>query len=191
VAPLDQQFITVLTAPTLTDVLGQIVRKRLSVQFHIPAVVDIDQVLARTKAVPKSGQSEIDGFVVSPAMLGIAVSQPDQSVDIEAVRLVLPGGDGEEGADNVAVDGQKLISVRPLHSGNIDEAGLGEVVPVLLPEAVVHKAVNVISIPLTSGRQPVVGQRGVASLLHFEVPARSVSKGQSQESHEDDELHSH
>lgn len=178
----------------LSHIFIQIIGEYLSVEHNISAIGDINQVLSWSEAVPEMGDSQVDWFVIGVAVLSIAISEADEGVNFESGRLVLPSGDGEKSANDVAVDRQELICIPTFHCRNIQQAGLSQIVPIFLTEGVIHEFIDIIAVPLTLRRKIVPGERGkegvgrVCVVVHRGL---GVGKGKGQQGEEDDGLRSH
>lgn len=190
-ALVNQKAIPVLV---LSHVLIQVVGELLSVQLNVSAIIDINQILSRSQTIPETREPQVDRLVIGIAILSEAISQTDQGVDIEGGGLVLPGSDSEEGAHDVAVDCQELVSISALHCSHIQQTGLGKVVPIFLTEGVIHELVNIISVPFSLGRElvPAEGRaEGVGRLAVLCLLGRRVGKDECQQGEEEDSLRSH
>ena len=128
----------------------------LAVDLDVAAVADLDDVLVIAESIAQLERFNSHWLVVGTGALLVTVSESDKGVDGEVFVLLVPGGDGEEGADDVAVDGEVLEVFSPLDGGEVEEAGPGEIVPVLLLESMLDVGIDIVLIPVLLGRQVVL-----------------------------------
>ncbi len=105
----------------------------LSIDLDISTVSDLNYNLLGSQTVSNFEGSQVHWFIVGSIFLSVSVSESNKGVNLERRVSFSPGGDGEEGAYNISVDGQKLILVvSSVDMSEIKEAGFGEVVPIFL-----------------------------------------------------------
>lgn len=105
----------------------------LSIDLDISTVGDLNYNLLGSQTVSNFEGSQVHWFIVGSIFLSVSVSESNKGVNLERRVSFSPGGDGEEGAYNISVDGQKLIFVvSSVDMSEIKEAGFGEVVPIFL-----------------------------------------------------------
>ena len=105
----------------------------LSIDLDISTVSDLNYNLLGSQTVSNFEGSQVHWFIVGSIFLSVSVSESNKGVNLERRVSFSPGGDGEEGAYNISVDGQKLIFVvSSVDMSEIKEAGFGEVVPIFL-----------------------------------------------------------
>ena len=153
-----------------------------AVDFDVIAVGEVDEDVVVVQGISHLQGFYCHWFVVGSLLEGQSVAQSDEGVDFEFCFALGPGGDGEEGANEVSVDGEELVaSVGPFYCAEVEEAGLGEVVPIFFLEGVINKFVDVVVVPLALDGQDSHLALGFLGLEHSSGGYNAAGEEESQE----------
>ena len=100
--------------------------------------IDDDHVLIGAEFETHDEGVDVDGVVVGSASSFEPVSQSDEGVDLGGLSILGPGGDHQEGPNNVPVDGKVEVGELGINAGLIDGVGVPQVVPVFGLEQLIN-----------------------------------------------------
>ena len=153
-----------------------------AVDFDVIAVGEVDEDVVVVQGISHLQGFYCHWFVVGSLLEGQSVAESDECVDFEFGFALGPGGDGEEGADEVSVDGEELeTSVGPFDCAEVEEAGLGEIVPIFFLEGVINKFVDVVVVPLALDGQDSHLALGFLGLEHSSGDYNAAGEEEGQE----------
>ena len=154
----------------------------LSVDLDIVGIGEVDEDIVVGKGVSHPEGFYCHWLVVCSMVESKSVAQSHEGVDFEFSLSLGPGGDGEESSDQASVDGEELVaSVGSVDCAEVEEAGLGEVVPIFFLEGVINKFVDVIVVPLTLDGQDFHLALGFLGLEHSSGGYNAAGEEESQE----------
>ena len=122
----------------------------LSVDLDIITVSEIDDDIMISEGISHFKGFNCNWLVVGSLFQGQAISESNQSVDLKFSFALFPGSDGEESANKVSINGKELVAaVSSINSTEIEETGLGEIVPILFFDCMINKAVDIVFVPVS------------------------------------------
>lgn len=123
---------------TLVDAVGLVKTVSVSADSDGSVLIDDNHVFVGSEVEGDNEGVDVNRVVVGSTAFFEAVSESDEGVDLELLVVLGPGGDDEEGTNDVSVDGEEEDSDGRVDAGFVEGDGVSQVVPVFFLEEVIN-----------------------------------------------------